>query len=428
MKQKNKINLFLIYAAIIAVVLIVLNFIRASKTGISYDESFTYLHYVSDNPFRSFKYLFNSEEVLANNHLINSFAIAFLDKIFHTQYNVLIIRLPNLLSYIVYFVFAYLITKKYRHKYLCFNILAFNLGVHEMFGIARGYGIACALIIAALYFMIKWFNDISDYKYLNISYLILMISCYANTVCLMIFASVIIHTQLYILIKKGIKENINYILKKWFIILPIAILTIIIILYHFKVSSDGLPLYGGKANFFNSVLVSLVNTYGFDSKARIACVLLLCVLGLFVAFYYKKIIKNYLFYLAIVYFGLLIILTLFFNQMWLTGRLLIPSAPLISISVMEILDEIELKVVVYALFIITVIPFIKNFKLYEAREIKNDYYIEKLAYEAYEKKNNNLIRNEIAHNSLYFYRNKILRENNYDIFLGITEEEFKNVN
>lgn len=424
----KKIKYFLIYAIIVGVTLIILNFIRAAKTGISYDESFTYLHYVSDNPFRSFKYLFNTEEVLANNHLINSFAIALFDKIFHTEYNILIIRLPNLLSYIVYFVFAYLISKKYRHNYLCFNILAFNLGVHEMFGIARGYGIACSFVIAALYYLIKWYEDSSNYNYLNMTYFLLMISCYANTVCLMVFASIIIFTQGYLLIKKGIKENINYILKKWYVILPVAIITIIIILYHFKVSAEGLPLYGGKDNFFNSVLVSSVNIYGINSHAKICTILLLCLLGLLCIIYRKRIIKDYLVYLSLFYFGLLIILTLFFNQMWLTGRLLIPVMPLLSISIMEIIDMVDNKIMVWFILVITILPFMKNFKLYEAREIKNDYYIEKKAYEAYYKKDNNIIRKELSHNELYFYRNKILKENGYDIFDGIPLEEFEKFN
>ena len=67
----------------------------------------------------------------------------------------------------------------------------------------------------------------------------------------------------------GIKENFEYLKKHIFKIIFILPLLIIIIQYHFKVSGEGLPLYGSKGNFFESVILSIFNTFGFTKTFSI---------------------------------------------------------------------------------------------------------------------------------------------------------------
>ena len=107
MKKKNNNKsekYFITFAIIIGLFVLTICILRACLAGITYDEAYTYLQYVKTNPLSVFKSIFASKTILANNHLLNSFAISVVQLIFRVKYSAFLIRLPNVISYVVYLV------------------------------------------------------------------------------------------------------------------------------------------------------------------------------------------------------------------------------------------------------------------------------------------------------------------------------------
>jgi hypothetical protein len=139
------------FALITGIVVFTIAFFRASNTGITYDEAYTYQHYVLPNIFDSF-----SKNQLLNNHLLNSFCIHVIMFFSQSKYNELFIRFPNLFFYCIYIVFSYLIARQYKNKFFVFVLFISNYYLNEFFGLARGYGMACACMTGACYFFERW--------------------------------------------------------------------------------------------------------------------------------------------------------------------------------------------------------------------------------------------------------------------------------
>lgn len=454
-------NSFLLYSVIVGIILFGICVYRASTTCLTYDEAFTYLNYVPSNPIMIIRYLIPIHEIIdhydwflnpiinkfsflyvlkipfetakelisgrglifANNHILNSFLISVVQLISKQYYNEFIIRLPNLIFYIFYLIFAYLLSKKYKHKYLCFNLLVFNYGIHEFFGLARGYGISCSLVLIGLYFFKCWYDNTLKNKYLNISYLLLALSCYANTTSLLIFGSVIIISQYIIISKKGFNEYINYIVNNLIYYIFLSFFTIVIAIYHFRVSNSGLYVYGGEKGFFSDVLVSIWQVYGIKYFPIIITIIILLVIGVIVYIYRKELLKKPIIYCFIVYFIVLIGLTLGCHQLWLTSRLLIPAIPLIMLSIFEIIEVVDInKYVMSGLIVISMIPFIINVDVTKTRDWVDSYGVRDKAMEAYQKKDNSVMEPYLSDYTVYFYQQKILNLYNYDILEGLCVE------
>ena len=139
------------FAFFTSISIFMIAFFRAANTGITWDEALTYLNYVLPNIFDS---LFKNQ--LLNNHILNSFFIRIINIFSQSGYNELFIRFPNLVFYCIYMFFSFLIAKQYKNKFFVFILFIFNYYINEFFGLARGYGMACASITGAFYFFEKW--------------------------------------------------------------------------------------------------------------------------------------------------------------------------------------------------------------------------------------------------------------------------------
>lgn len=414
----KKINLkskkFLIYSIFVGIVLFVISFYRAKTTSITYDEAFTYMNYVYDNPLKVFKTIFTNG-TWANNHILNSFLISFVQFFAKgIRYSEILIRMPNLIFYVIYLIYAYKLSNKFKHKYFSYNLLAFNYGVHEFFGLARGYGMASSLVLVALYYLKLWLNENEKFKYLNLTYLFLVLSCYANTTSLIGFASILIFTFLILLKEKKI---LNYIKKSWFPIIVFIPTTLLIIRYHFMVSQEGLPLYGGTGSFFENVFVNLFKIYGFGDISKYIAITFVILFLISVILLRKKILKLNAFYLPLIYFILLVSLTMITKQMWLTGRCLIPFIPIFMYGICELIEDLNIDNIFgyCTISIILLTVFIINLDITKTREWSGDYEIKKIAYKSYETKNFESIKPHILNETTRFYKNKILYYFEYDI-------------
>ncbi|MBR4826153.1 MAG: hypothetical protein IKZ86_15265 [Spirochaetaceae bacterium] len=418
--MKNKANLFFVYCIAMSAILVTITIIRAATTGITEDEAWTYLHWVHHNPLDVLKYL-NIKETFfttGNNHILNSFLISFLELFFHHNYNEFVIRLPNVISYIWYLLFAYLITKDTKYKYLNFSLLVLNYGVNEFFGLARGYGMACAFVLGGIYFFKKYLLQKKNYL-LTLSYLSLLTACYASTASLIVFASIICVSFLSLF-----RDNqfFKYALNQIFFLLPIVIATLIIIRYHFLMTKDDPTIYcGPTGSFYSDVLESLLNVYGFNKRLISHAINLSILFSIvIIAREFDKLKNSYIILTGGVFFLFFIGLTKVTNQPWMTGRCLIPSMPLLIMMIVEIINVLKIKknmLFQTVLIIPLLIMFGLNLNVKATREWKNHYPLRESCYAVFK---NNKDNADILHlrgcGLGQFYREKILKENNYDIF------------
>lgn len=409
---------FLLYSAIIGLVLLTITIYRAITTNITYDEAYTYFHYVPRNPFKIIAFL-NIKGTFANNHLANSFLISCLEVFFGHNFNEFIIRLPNILCYVVFLSFSYLICKDTKYKYFNFALFVLNYGANEFFGLARGYGIACAFVLVGIYFFKTYLTQNKNY-FLTLSYFSLLIACYTNTSSLIAYASIIFASFISLIKDKKLFE---YAKNQIYFLIPIIIASLLIIRYHFLVTSEGLPLYGATGKFYNAVLVSFLYIYGMPNYLIPHFVNALIFVLIAILFNKLEKFKNsYIVFAGILYFVLLIGLTKGTGKPWITGRCLIPSMPLLTLCVIEIFEKINIKriFVMQTIFIIALSAiFIRNFDIKATREWKDNYSIKEICYEALKTKTNEKVLEilEIEHNpAIHFYKEKILKEENYDIF------------
>jgi|GEM_PF-1622180 len=152
----------IVYAATIAgfslfvLVFVILNAVRVS---FSYDEATTYLNYLSGDVFQLFN--FSSP----NNHFLNT-VLAKISCFFGGNRE-WVLRLPNLLAYVMYLVFSFLLVHKWTKKILAasgFMLLNLNPYVLDFFSLCRGYGLSMAFMVAALFFYASFLEKIFHQK------------------------------------------------------------------------------------------------------------------------------------------------------------------------------------------------------------------------------------------------------------------------
>lgn len=420
MVMRKKLTFFFIYYIAMSAILLTITIFRAATTGITEDEAWTYLHWVRHNPLDVLKYLniFKETFTTGNNHILNSFLISFFELFFHHNYNEFVIRLPNVISYIWYLLFAYLITKDTKYKYLNFSLLVLNYGVNEFFGLARGYGMACAFVLGGIYFFKRYLLQKKNYL-LTLTYLSLLTACYASTTSLIVFASIICVSFLSL-----IRDNqfFKYTLNQIFFLLPIVIAVLVIIRYHFLVTKNDPTIYCGlTGSFYSDVLESLLNVYGFNKRLishAINMVILLLVIIL--AREFEKLKDSYIILAGIFFFLFFIGLTKLTNQPWMTGRCLISSMPLIIMMIVEIIDVLKIKKALLfqtILIIPLLVMFGLNLNVKATREWKDHYSFRESCYAVFK---NNKDNTDILHlrgcGIGQFYHERILKEYNYDIF------------
>ncbi len=133
---------------------------RAIVAPITFDEAATYLNYISAGPMAVFN--LNS----ANNHLVNTLLTKFFSALGGNSEFVL--RLPNLLAFVVYLFFSFLILNRFvKNKILVvfgYFLLAANPYVLDFFSLCRGYGLSLAFLMASLFFFFSFLENAIENK------------------------------------------------------------------------------------------------------------------------------------------------------------------------------------------------------------------------------------------------------------------------
>jgi hypothetical protein len=146
----KKINLIFFIAS--STGLIVFDIYKASHSSFTHDESYTYLHYVNSSVMDIISY----RDAFTNNHILNSLLMKISQALWGSSE--LALRLPNILSHILYLVFSYKFFSRYSMKTVIpfFILMNANPFLIDFFILARGYGIAIGLMTAGLYYYCRY--------------------------------------------------------------------------------------------------------------------------------------------------------------------------------------------------------------------------------------------------------------------------------
>jgi len=128
--------------------------LRAYLVPILHDEVSTFWFFIQTGKFIPFTYIV--EGTAANNHVLNSLLTQIFYKMF--GYTPIVLRLANLLFVPMYCYFAYKIADALNNKYLSMLFwfcLLFIHSVSEFLALSRGYGMSFALLLGAVWYLIR---------------------------------------------------------------------------------------------------------------------------------------------------------------------------------------------------------------------------------------------------------------------------------
>lgn len=323
--------LVLMAAAVLAVTVT-----RAAITDITYDEAFTYMAYSQELRFSdlsTFRYVYN--ESVANNHWLNTVAIAAVERLLGVSYCEFAIRLPNLLFFAIYCAFVCTAYRKRMISFLCASFLLLNYYLNEFYGLARGYAMAQTCVFAASFFFMRWKK--SEYRghwYLVGCALGLMIGTYANTVVFLLFPAFGI-LWLWRLISA---KQFWPFLKKWALFVVLFLLSAGFLLkYHMKISDPDTDLFLGGEGFYQSVVKSFIGMLTSIPALVPVLFAVICVISAAAAAILKKEVFSCDLTLSLVIFIVTNVLTkVVMHRSYMTDRFVLPFYGYVVLAVFEL--------------------------------------------------------------------------------------------
>lgn len=221
--------------------------LRAACVPPVHDEAATFMHYIQRNEWLPFKAHWD-----ANNHILNSFLSAQFFKLFGQ--GLIPLRLASLLFFPLYALYVFKISKYLNNKLVQICFLFGMLGVHnlmEYFGYSRGYAMSMALLMAALYFVVRYLKDF-NLKTLWPFYIFSTLALIAN---LTLFNTILLLNAFLLL--SFLFNNKMWLLKIFYFI--ISFLPIIAVAFlSLEMKRLGLLYYGSNKGFYEVTVWSLV--------------------------------------------------------------------------------------------------------------------------------------------------------------------------
>ena len=404
---------FNIYFICISLFVFIIAVIRSFKMGITYDEAITYLNFVNHNEFARL-------DIIANNHLLNTFLIKLITYIPNTEFNEFIIRLPNLIFYIIYIIYTYRLSKLYKQKYSIATILLLNYSINEFASLARGYLMAAAIVLAGIYYYKKWLLE-ENKKDLIKALFVFLFSCIANTITLIIFGCFLIDAIIRLIQQKKL---LDFVKNNKIVVTLLLIFSYLILIYHLFVCFNDKYLLYCKDNFFDCIIYTPIRYYGISFINPIILVLIILIFISFICINVKKIKfkKNNQFYMILFLFFIFIILKYIFPFKFPSGRTLIPFYSIYVISLFDFFNLLNnnklIKITIFLITIISIISFAKNLNINYVREWKDDRKIKQLAETKYKNNKKIFLHKDIKEkqiSSTIFYYSKYKKLYSYQL-------------
>lgn len=252
-------------------------FIRAIYVPVLHDEIATFFYYIQSD-----SYLPPEAHWDANNHVLNSMLANFSYHAFGSS--PLAIRLPNVLTYALFFFAIFKIAGRLKNRLLRWSFMLALVCSHylfEYFGECRGYGMSMAFFAMALYLFIRYTEVRNKYQILLVSLFLFLATAANLTVIIpavLILGLLFLKTLLY-----DFKENKA--LFGWntgFILLG-GLPFFLLVKLSFAFKERGAFYYGGDSGFYDVTVRSLseVFTDFYNTPIAVFITLLFVGFGLF---------------------------------------------------------------------------------------------------------------------------------------------------
>jgi len=338
--------------------------LRAIVLDITYDEAWSIGTYVNG----SFLNILRYEPCDSNNHLINSLLIKVLYLVLPES--TLVARLPGLISLILYLYFAAKLTQaeKSLTGFLIFLTLILNPYLLEFFGLARGYGMALAALMVAVY-QLKIYFETHHRRSLILALLSAGLAGLSILSFLNFFAGILGLVFLHLLVVR--RKNYPEVLAC--LSLSAGLITAILWVPLHRLTQFGNLYYGGKTSLWSDTFLSLgryTQYQMFETKLSevLTTVFMLVILFLLIIAYVrdKKISWQNSFLLIL---GLSCLLINYLQVKLLGGYYLIDRTalflyPLILLTLWQGLQNTTLKMIFLSPLVGIVFMSILNFSLH----------------------------------------------------------------
>lgn len=301
---------------------------RAATTGITYDEAATYLYYVKADFMAAF-----FERKLLNNHILNTLMIKIFVFLTDLRYTEFIIRLPNIICYIVYIVFSWFFSKHFKYGFFVFLMLICNYYLNEFFGLARGYGMAAMFVLIALYYFDQWEDKPDHKRAFHLMMICFVLSALANPISLYIVAGALI-VCFRIMVKN--KTVSVYVESPCTVLYGILLAAIGI--FHIIVSRNDRFVFS--ADSFYTAVLSIPGM--FSDMLYVQIGVMVAGIGI-IALGMRDNRWNAYAYMAGIYFLMCLAGQVIFHRGYPLERSMIPLYPLLVSAVAKSLDTVRLK-------------------------------------------------------------------------------------
>lgn len=229
--------------------------VRACSLSFTIDESISYSIFTNDTGMSA----------TANNHLLNTWLMQFFYMLFGM--GEIILRLPNVLSFLLFAFFVYKILDRLHQPVLMltgFFLILVNPYFVEFFGLARGYGMSWSMAAGALFFLIRGFSGpLVPKQFITNMALSMLFSVPA--VCanlnmlnfmLVLLVLFLFKIMLYV-VRKG-EGRLRLVLGTLIVLIVVAAALYVPFNQLMQLKKSGQLYFGGNENFFNNTLTTIV--------------------------------------------------------------------------------------------------------------------------------------------------------------------------
>lgn len=225
--------------------------IRGYYVPITFDEAATFFHFVHRGDFWFFSSLPD-----ANNHFINTLLTYISYQSFGPEK--IFLRLPNLISILVYLYYLYRCSKLIVNTPLRWIFILSLMFAHffvEFFALSRGYGLSMAFLFGAFYHLMKFSEDKQTKNLILVSFFLILAEL--SNLSILVMAIAIIGYQTWVIITS--KPSYKNAAKQYGLLIITQILPLLFASYYmFYLNEKGSLYYGDSSGFWNLTIQSLI--------------------------------------------------------------------------------------------------------------------------------------------------------------------------
>lgn len=304
--------------------------VRAIAVPVTHDESNTILTYAAYSVADIMLYT----DPVPNNHIVNTLLIKLFVAIFGLES--FVVRLPNVLGFFLYYFFLLRLVRLFAPNllsaFIAIVLLTCNPFFIEFFSLARGYALACAMLMASVFYTYQYLSDGKD-KFLLSAMVWAAIGVYTNFTLLNFYVALSGLLSIAVVVKKheaGVGVSWMQYLNRLFkiIFLVTVVLAAFIIIPIIRMVETAQFIHWGHRNFYDDTLLTLTSAsfYGesfLQLEAVQWCFLFVLAFTILTVVAFLRIIKNRMAFISdpFVFFQFLALSTVFVNiaQFYIAG-------------------------------------------------------------------------------------------------------------